>query len=111
MITQDQYNAMLGVKPRKHSYRELYKRRTASLILLFIKDREAKSSDYCILNAKAGSARQNTMQVVHAKMVADLLIKEADQYKTMNLSQYAPYKNEIRQALKNTLSSNQLILL
>jgi hypothetical protein len=95
---------------RKHSYRELYKRKTASFILLFIKDREAKASDYCTLNAKAGSAKNNTMQVVHAKMIADTLVEHCTQWKEISYHNYEPHKNEIREALK-VISTSQLTLL
>jgi hypothetical protein len=106
MNNQTMYNDLLGVKPRKHSYRELAKRRFTAHVIYFIWDHDETPQNIFELHPEA--TKKQIENVNRAYNLATHLVKQYKEGENINFYPYTGLVNEMKKALKNTLTSNQL---
>ena len=87
---------------KKHSYRELSKRRFAGWVLFYLQDpQDAKTVFKSI--GKSNAAQRDINSIQNAYSVAEVLIQQHREGTAINLHQFSPYKIEIKEALNNLM--------
>lgn len=90
---------------RKHSYREMSKRRFSSYVLFYIKDPKDAKTIFKYL-APSNAHKKDVETIKQAYSAAEELINQINKGITPTLHNYSPYIKEITEALHNLKNPN-----